>query len=80
MDSVWIWHYLGQVDVGNDNLVQGRRGILLGSVGVTTRVILVHGFRLGLPGLAVGNLGDLLFRAWAGGCSSWRAVVVNHLV
>ena len=45
----------GQVDVGDDDLVQSRRSILAGLGGVTAGVVLVFGVAAGLPGLRVGG-------------------------
>lgn len=50
--------YSWQVDVGNDDLVQSARRILLALAGVTTGVVLVCGVATGLPRLGVFCLGD----------------------
>jgi hypothetical protein len=50
--------YSGQVDVGNDDLVESRGSILARLAGVTTGVVLVLGITAGLPGLGVGSNGD----------------------
>ena len=48
----------GQVDVGNDDLVEGRGGVFARLARVTARVVLVLGVAAGLPGLGVGSLCD----------------------
>lgn len=48
----------GQVDVGDDDLVQSRGSVLAGLAGVTAGVVLVLGLTTGLPGLGVGSLAN----------------------
>ena len=45
----------GQVDVGNNDLVESRRSILARLAGVTAGVVLVLGITASLPGLRVGS-------------------------
>lgn len=52
----------GQVDVGNDDLVEGRGSVLARLAGVTARVVLVFGIAASLPGLGVGGLCDGVLR------------------
>ena len=60
--------YLGEGHVGDDDLVQCRRGILLRGIEVTTGVVLVLALTTTLlPRLAVGCLGDGALRGGAGG-------------
>jgi hypothetical protein len=48
----------GQVDVGNDDLVESRGSILARLAGVTTGVVLVLGITTSLPRLGVGSDSD----------------------
>jgi hypothetical protein len=48
----------GQVDVGDDNLVESRGSVLARLAGVTAGVVLVLGITASLPGLGVGSNGN----------------------
>jgi hypothetical protein len=53
-NGTYRWPYLGEVNVGHNDNVDGARGILRGRARVTTGVVLVLALsRAGLPGHAV---------------------------
>jgi hypothetical protein len=62
--------YFGQGNRGDDDLVQGRRGIPLACVEVAVRSILVRAGTAVVPGLGAGNLGHGALRRSAGGRAS----------
>lgn len=62
--------YLGESNVGDNDNVQCRRGVLF-DAGVTTGVVLVGACAAHLPGLAVCSLGDGRLRGGAGGRAGW---------
>jgi hypothetical protein len=66
--------YLGERDIGDDDNVESRRGVLL-DAGVTARVVLVGAvaFVVTLPGLAVGSLGNSSLRRGAGGRAGYNS-------
>lgn len=58
--------HLGQVDVGNDNLVQGAGGVLAALAGVAVGVVLVLGIAAGLPGLGAVGFANFVLAAGRG--------------
>lgn len=58
--------HLGQVDVGNDNLVKSAGSVLAGLAGVAVGVVLVLGVTASLPGLGAVSLADLVLAAGGG--------------
>ena len=58
--------HLGQVDVGNDNLVKSAGSVLAGLAGVAVRVVLVSGVATSLPGLSAVSLANLVLAAGGG--------------
>ena len=55
--------HLRQVDVRDDDLVQGTGSVLAGLAGVAVWVVLVGGLAAGLPGLGALSLSDLVLAA-----------------
>lgn len=58
--------HLGQVDVGNDNLVKSAGSVLAGLAGVAVGVVLVSSVAAGLPGLGAVSLANLVLAAGGG--------------
>ena len=58
--------HLGQVDIGNDNLVQRTGSILAGLAGVAVWVVLVGSLAAGLPGFGAVSLADPVLAAGGG--------------
>lgn len=58
--------YLGQVDVGNDDLVKSAGSVLARLAGVAVRVVLVLGVAASLPGLGAVSLANLVLAAGGG--------------
>ena len=58
--------HLGQVDVRDDDLVEGAGSILAGLAGVAVGVVLVSGVASSLPGLGAVSLANLVLAAGGG--------------